>query len=75
MREKIKIIENLGKIDKKPIGGLSFCHYEIQKIEYKGKTFFRRQKIHSNLVTSCSYADNFNAKSWESSLNKFVKTL
>lgn len=66
---KLTVIENLGKIEKKPTLGTGF-HYEVQKVKYGEKVFYRRQKIKNGVVTSCSYAYDVNAKKWISSLYK-----
>ena len=64
---KLEVIENLGKIDKKPIWGEGF-HYEIQKVKYGEKIFYRRQKIKDGKVSSASYAYEINSKRWISAL-------
>ena len=69
---KLIVIENLGKIEKKPIWGKGF-HYEIQKVKSGEKEFFRRQKIKDGKVSSCSYANDINSKRWVGALYEMQK--
>lgn len=69
--EKLIVIKNLGKSDKKPIFGNN-VHYEIQKVKLGEKEFFRRQKIKNEKVTSSSYAYDINSKQWIASLYQFL---
>ena len=64
---KLAVIEDLGRIEKKPIWGEGF-HYEVQKVKLGEKEFFRRQKIKDGKVSSCSYAYDINSKRWVSAL-------
>jgi hypothetical protein len=69
---KIEVIENLGVMDKKPLFGRRGSYYELQKVTYGGKTFFRRIKTDGKTVTSCSYAHEKDATRWESALHKML---
>lgn len=69
---KITVLENLGKMDKKPIWG-DRCHYEIQKVCFEGKEFYRRKKIIDGIVSSQSYALTLDSKRWYSSYKDVIK--
>jgi hypothetical protein len=66
---KLIVLENLGKIDKKPVFG-SNCYYEVQKVKLGKNEFYRRQKITNGKVTSVSYSYNID-KGFKSGLYNF----
>lgn len=72
---KIKIIENLGVIDKKPRCN-SNAYYEFKIAEFEGVKFYVREKKYSDdNITSKSYAFAIDAFYWEYSLGKFLKEI
>jgi hypothetical protein len=64
---EITILEDIGIIEKKPSYPEN-AYYQIQKIAFNGKEFYRRQKVSNGKVTSSSYAYEPDASRWKSGL-------